>query len=287
VKYHSRKLSAMFRLQLNRVKAILILEYREAQAAREMAEAGPNWSEAYFEMEVTDSDEDAEIIDATETKADGAAKVAGAEAGEGEGATTGAAEGGVDEQDEGFLGSKQEDLESGRYQKMISISGQEIEDTITDFFKPNKVQWDPEFAPVVRKHADDRFVSEEDLALIKVLEKGKRARFWNKQEEEMRIEQERAREGNNKPFGAPHQPNTRTELLSAVKHEKKRYNMVLTDISGIKKGDFGIAVRDTNGTLREPTDTEFRWVRKREKHHKAFFRYKPYSPVEASASASN
>jgi len=284
VKYHSRKLSAMFRLQLNRVKAILMLEYMEAQVAMKMTgEAGPNWAEAYFEMEVTDSDEDFEIIEEAE-KAD----VVDVEAGEA-GAAGEAKEASMDvnisEGAEGYVGTQQP-LESGQYKKLISISGQEIEDTLTAFVKPGKAQWDPEFAPVVRKHADDRFVDEEDLALIKVIEKQKRARFWNKQEEEMRIEQERARtgEGKTKPFGAPHKPNTRTELYSTQVQEKNRYSYVLTDISDIKKSTFGIAVRDTNGTLREPTDTEFRWVRKREKHPKAFFRYKAYKPVHAEAS---
>jgi hypothetical protein len=54
-----------------------------------------------------------------------------------------------------------------------------------------------------------------------------------------------------------------------------RHNMMLIDISEIPASRFGIAVRDARGTLREPSEEEYHFVRKQEKgpHHFTYIKY--------------
>lgn len=231
VKYHTRKLSSMFKLSVPRVKAILLLKYREWQISEEsglMEMFGADWAEAL--SRVTDDDTE---------------------------------------------GDYEEDFDEGR----SVYSGQDLHSAMEEEFTPhNKLaQWDPPVPPIMLKNTDGRFVDEGDLFMLKALEKKKRARYWKGEDIKIQQEKARAAEGDKKPFGAPNVASHDATVLSTQVHEPSRYTVCMTDISCIKDAEYRIAVRDMNGTMREPTEYEFNWVRKREKHKKDFFRYRPYS----------
>lgn len=69
------------------------------------------------------------------------------------------------------------------------------------------------------------------------------------------------------------------ERIDNTKQRKQRTNWIMTDVSDVKNGNYGIAVRDKNGILREPHQKEYQYVRRREKHPKGRFVYVKHRQV--------
>lgn len=143
-------------------------------------------------------------------------------------------------------------------------------------------KWDPEQYPVDANPVS-HIVDEQDYQLYKRIENSRQARFWSVKDFKIRKEQARSKlagpEG--RPYGAPPMPLPEPRNISDQKQIPLRYNLVLTDIGGMKKNKFRIAVRDRTGHLREPNDEEFKRVRFREKSKKGFFNHIPYKVGES------
>merc|ERR1712127_99569 len=127
---------------------------------------------------------------------------------------------------------------------------------------PRISKWDPDVYPL-RKFGTTHYVSDEDYQLYKKIENARKARFWSIKDFRIRKEQMQSLRG--RAFGAPPLPPPAPQVLSDEVLHPMRYDLVLTDIGGIKKNNFRIAVRDRDGQLREPNEDEFKRVRFREK----------------------
>jgi len=138
-------------------------------------------------------------------------------------------------------------------------------------------QWDPDFFNEMKLrggnfHGRQEYVDEAELAVLKRLERQRICKYWNEYEMEILLEQNNQKHA----FGAMDNPLPPPVQLCAQKNPKQRHPVVMTDIADSRNGNYRIAVRDKQGVLREPDDSEFRRVRRRERGNKDYFNHVPY-----------
>lgn len=155
--------------------------------------------------------------------------------------------------------------------------GEMADAEVEDRSRAEYYQWDPEtFHQNYKNIPKNAAVDEGELALLRNLDNLFASRYFEKTK--IQIAQEVLDTKNKGGFyGAP---DTSTppapRRLSEHKQRESRHHLRLTDLSEAKQGSFRVAVRDKSGVLREPSNQEFKQVRRREKHPKAFFNYTPY-----------
>jgi len=163
-------------------------------------------------------------------------------------------------------------LEVG-YDTELEVFDQEMEET----FDVTVAQWDPDFFNEMKRKGGNfagrqEYVDEAELAILKRIERRRVSKYWNEYEMEILLEQNSQKHA----FGAMDTPLPPPVQLSPQKSHKQRHPVVMTDITDSSNGNFRVAVRDKHGVLREPDDSEFKRVRRREKGNKEYFNHVPY-----------
>lgn len=132
----------------------------------------------------------------------------------------------------------------------------------------------PPFLSLSLFSLDYRWVREDDLHRVKTEEQSIEDRFLSRGDRLDKAEQEYYAKwgaiGTEPPAEPEVQPLLDSRLMAPTRH-----NLVMVDTSEIPAARYAIAVRHRDGTLREPNEALYQYIRKREKgnHHFVYVKY--------------